>query len=356
MRRFITLLAFAGSCGGVTPAFAQTVDTALIRASIDSATPYLAKARKRTTSTVIKAWLDSASVLMTHATDALHVPPPIVVVPPPPPPIPAPVPAPSGAYASVVSDSFTTYSSTADLLSHFSVNAGGTGQWDASKYTGLNAQLVSLDRTVLCDGHPTMRYDQPGGTMNTPQVYADFPNRQALAKTWYRVTLRYSPGWTTRGTLTNSSNAYKVIGWGLSGADGSGRLEITNTIQYEIYEGASLRTGGAATSNTPATYGYPGSIATEWTDGKFYDYVILIDHTTKDGVIKAWYGLHGTVPTYRASATSSRLDGLVFYPVYSVMIGMNFNQVRAATQSQSINICRFEAVDATKYANPFGVQ
>ena len=68
-----------------------------------------------------------------------------------------------------------------------------------------------------------------------------------LGTMWFRAKVRFSHGFTTTGTLTNSSNAYKLFGWNYADSYGSGRLEITNTTQYQLYYG-SLTTTNVPTS------------------------------------------------------------------------------------------------------------
>jgi len=249
----------------------------------------------------------------------------------------------------VTSDDFTKYASTADLLHNITSNAGGTGDPHTSLYSdGGNASLVELDNTVRYNGHATMKYNQPGGVDLTPQLYAYF---SGLSHIWYRVKVRFSPGFTTTGTLTNSANAYKLISWGWSGADGSGRIEITNTSQYELYEnvqsGPSLAGGGA--------YLAAGTVSTEWTDGGWYDYIVEVDHTQPNGVIRLWRAKDGQTPVYQGQTQEKMNNGSLMPPITHISVGLNFNQIRAAGQNQALWWGEWEVVDGAQHANPFGV-
>lgn len=247
----------------------------------------------------------------------------------------------------LASDDFTHYGSTAGLQNNITTNAGGTGNTVTALYhDGLNARWISLDNTVLYNGHPTMKYDQPSGTASTPQLGVYFP---AVPHIWYRIKVRFSPGFTTTGTIVNSANAYKLLSWGWDGPNGSGRLEITNTTGYEIYEnvqvGPSLTGGGQ--------YLEAGSISTEWTDAGWYDYVIEVDHTQPTGVIRLWRAKDGQTPVYQGQVSEKMNDGTMMPPLTNISVGLNFNQIR--TQSQAVWWGEWEVVDGTQHPNPFGL-
>lgn len=294
---------------------------------------------------------DTAVVAPTPKPDtAIPAPPPVVT----PAPTSTPTPPPSGTSLSgkqFIGDDFSKYASTADLRARITTNIGGTGTGNLLYTDGQNATMADLDKTVLYDGHATMRYNQPAGSGSTAQLWAAFP--KPLAKVWFRARIRFSPGFTTTGTLTNSSNAYKLLGWGWSGYDGSGRLEITNTTQYDSYWGmASRALNGATVGGGNHTSG--GNVTTEWTDGAWYTYILLLDHSQPTGVTKVWIGRDGVTPTLRATTTGTMTDSSALPLLNYVFLGMNFNQVR--TKAQSLWYGAWEVVDGTQYADPFGVQ
>ncbi len=249
----------------------------------------------------------------------------------------------------LVSDDFTKYSNTADLLSNITSIAGGTGAWNNSFYgDGLNAGLAELDKTVLYNGHATMKYNQSGGVYLTPQLHAYFPSRPHI---WYRAKVRFSPGFTTAGVTANAANAYKLLSWGWNGPDGSGRVEITNTSQYELYESVQTgpsRTGGGAIMTA-------GNINTEWTDGGWYDYIIEVDHSQPIGMIRLWRAKDGQSPIYQGQMQEKMDDGSSMPPLTNISVGLNFNQVRAPNQNQAVWWGEWEVVDGAQHPNPFGV-
>ena len=253
----------------------------------------------------------------------------------------------------IVADSFSEYASTAALMARITANnPGGTGGANAFYGDGINASLASIDTSVRYNGHATLKLSQPGGVANTPWLAVAFP---PTAHIWYRAKIRFSPGWTTTGTLppSQSSNAYKMLSWGWvgSGFDGSGRIEITNTNEYELYEnvqsGPSLIGGG--------NYLQAGNVTTEWTDGGWYDYVVEVDHSTNPGVIRLWRGKDGVAPAYSGQATEKMNNGAPMPPLSGISVGLNFNQVRAPNQNQAIWWGQWEVVDGSKHPNPFNL-
>ena len=227
---------------------------------------------------------------------------------------------------------------------------GGTGPTVGSFYgDGINASLASIDNSVLYNGHPTLKLSQPGGVANTPWLGVALPS--PTAHIWYRAKIRFSPGWTTTGTLSNSANAYKVLSWGWSGVDGSGRLEITNTNEYELYEnvqsGPSLVGGGG--------YLKAGTVSTEWTDGAWYDYIIEVDHSVNPGVIRLWRSKDGSAPVYQGQMAETMNSGSPMPPLTGISVGLNFNQTRAPSQNQAVWWGQWEVVDGTQHPNPFGL-
>ena len=250
-------------------------------------------------------------------------------------------------------DDFTQYHNTADLMANTSSLIGGTGNYQTVLYNdGANANLVSLDTVVRYNGHATMRYDQPGGVATTPTLHHAFYSVAPLTKMWLRAKIRFSPGYTTTGTLTNSANAYKMLGWGWSGFNGRGSLEISNTNEYEFYWYVFNSTGQTIAGGNVSS---AGTISTEWTDGGWYDYILEYEITSDTTAIaRAWFQKDGAAPTLRAVTTGAGPVGTI-PAVNAVFLGLNFNQVRATTQNQSIWYGQWEVVDGTQHPNPFSI-
>lgn len=231
-------------------------------------------------------------------------------------------------------------------------NPGGTGPRSGSFYgDGINASLASIDGSVIYNGHATLKLSQPGGVSNTPWLGVGLPS--PLAHIWYRVKIRFSPGYTTVGTLANSANAYKMLSWVWNGFNGSGRLELSNTNQYQLYENVQALSNGSLVGG--GTDLIAGSISTEWSDGAWYDYIIEVDHSQNVGVIRLWRGKDGQPPVYQGQALEKMQDGTQMPPLTGVTVGLNFNQTRAPNQNQAVWWGQWEVVDGTLHVNPFGV-
>jgi hypothetical protein len=250
-------------------------------------------------------------------------------------------------------DDFTSYSSTAALLSSITANAGGTGPASGSLYSdGVNASLVQLDPTTLYNGHPTMKYTQPGGTASTPWLAVYFTPTSHI---WYRAKVRFSPGWTDTGTLTNSANAYKMLSWGYQGYYGSGRLELTNTNQYDFYWNIQSTTDGSLVGG--GNHANAGTVSGEWTTGAWYDYIIEVDHSAgSTGVARIWMAPDGQTPVLKGTVSGNMVNGSQLPLINCITVGLNFNQTRTATQTQAIWWGQWEVVDGSKYPNPFNVR
>lgn len=297
--------------------------------------------------------IGTAAVLTRPTTRTPTPPPPVVVdtnpvvtTPPTPPTNPS-----SSTW--VVGDSFTQYKTTAAFLANVSSAIGGTGNPGTSVYTdGANASQASIDPTVLYNGHQTLKYTQPGGIANSPELWAKVsPSSKNI---WFRAKIRFSPGFTTTGVTPNSAAAYKLLGMAWDTYDGSLRLEITNTTQYQLYWGPTAKSSGVAL--VTVQYGDMKNITTEWTDGQWYDYIIDLDFTKPQGVARVWRAKDGQAPVLTGTSATSMLSASNPWPnINQVMLGMNFNQQRAAGQNQALWYGRWEAIDGIAHPNPYGL-
>lgn len=232
------------------------------------------------------------------------------------------------------------YASTAAFLAN--VGSGYTYSYVR------NPQLAEIDKTVTYNGHPTLKYNQPGGTDATPEVSVQFPaSSPSLSSFWYRAKIRFQPGWTTTGTLTSSANAYKIFGWGWATSDGRGTLELTNTNEYQL--SSDVRTPSSSFGWASAGY-----TSTEWTDGAWYDLIIHFETNSSSTTrTRMWLARDGETPKLRATMNAT-VNGTP-PKVDRISLGMNFNQVRAASQTQALWYGQWEVIDGTRYANPFGL-
>lgn len=300
------------------------------------------------------ATINSASAslraLITAATPVAPVTPTPVPVTPVPPVTPTPVPV-TGSYTPLLSDTFTSYKSTAALQAAISTTAGGTGTGAVMYQNGWLASLASIDPSVLYAGHQTVKLSMPGGKKDCPALWANLPSAQDIL--WFRTKIRFSPGFTTTGTLSGG-NAFKLLAWGHDTYDGSGRLEIANTNQYQLYWNIQAKNTGTLVGG--GTYAIDGNITTEWTDGGWYDYIIKVDRSKGTSAqIAVWMAKDGSSPVLKASTSETMANGSALPHIVSVGFAIEFNQVRTANQTQALWIGYWEAVNGTQYPNPYGL-
>lgn len=292
----------------------------------------------------------SLRALITAATPVTPVTPTPVPVTPVPPVTPTPVPV-TGSYTPLLSDTFTSYKTTAALQAAISTAAGGTGTGVVMYQNGWLAPLASIDPSVLYNGHQTAKLSMPGGKKDCPALWANLPSAQDII--WFRTKIRFSPGFTTIGTATGG-NAFKLLAWGHDTYDGSGRLEIANTTQYQLYWNIQAKNTGTLVGG--GQYAIGGNITTEWTDGGWYDYIIKVDRSKGTSAqIAVWMAKDGSTPVLKTSTTETMKDGSALPHLVSVGFAIEFNQVRAANQTQAIWIGQWEVVSGTTSLSPYGL-
>lgn len=290
----------------------------------------------------------SLRALITAATPGTPVTPtpvPVQPVTPPPPPV-------TGSYTTLLSDTFTSYKTTAALQAAIATTAGGAGTGPILYQDGWLANLVSIDSSVSYLGHPTMKFSMPGGQKNCPALWADLPSAQDTI--WFRTKIRFSSGFTTTGTATGG-NAFKLLSWGHDTYDGSGRLEIANTNQYQLYWNIQAKNTGTLVGG--GQYAFPGAITTEWSDGGWYDYILKIDRSQgTSGTAAVWMAKDGATPVLKGTTPLETMqNGSAMPHIVSVGFAIEFNQVRAASQTQAIWVGQWEVVNGTIYPDPYGL-
>lgn len=251
-----------------------------------------------------------------------------------------------------MSDDFSRYANTAALLNNISRNSnGGTGNPATSLYAYVESgNLLELDRAVLFNGHPTAKYNMPGNSNAVPELQVYFPGGRTLQDMWLRVTLRFSPGWTTDGVLQNAGKGYKLLGWGWDTQNGRGSIEfgpVTDvTIGWYVFSNAG---------NSMAPYVFSNRLPAGWRSGTdWYDIVVHYQQTSATSVREQWWmGLNGTPLIPQGELTGTMIPGQTVPRVNRVALGEVFNQVRAANQSEALWYGQWEVVDGSQYPNPF---
>jgi hypothetical protein len=245
-----------------------------------------------------------------------------------------------------------------DNFSQYAGNAAFQQLLAAKNFYGvdnIDPQLASIDPTVLYNGHQTMRYTFPGGDGSSPQLVVPVP---FLRNMWLRVKVRWSPGWTTTGTLTSSANAYKFLSWGWYGLNGRGEITITNTTEYQnLIDVFPPEYGKAGSRASIADYNSAGRIANEWSDGQWYDYIVHYEITgTYTSRQRFWVVKDGGTPVLRATSSVTSYSDVPLPPIDRVQLGRNYNQMRLPNQTMYLWYGQWEVYDGTKNPMPFGLQ
>lgn len=289
-----------------------------------------------TASSSLKALIKAAQTTPQPTPAPVPTPAPTPTPSPDPVPTPSPTPTPSGIV--LLGDDYTGYANTNALRANM-----GPGKLYNDP---INTTLVDLDTSILYNGHPTARYNQPAGGGQTPQLWASLP--YGLTDMWLRAKIRFQPGWSTVGTKPNTANAYKLMGWGWAGTDGSSRLEITNTTQYTFNWSVSGASSGPAVDTTDGP-----QVKAEWQDGLFYDYVVHYKALDTKHVQQSWwYCKDGAIPQLVKTITGVMTSGNV--PLLNrVGLGMNINQ--NIPKAQYLNWGKWEVIDGAKYPNPYNL-
>lgn len=246
-------------------------------------------------------------------------------------------------------DDFAGYADTMALRNAIVVGAGGLGGGPILYTDGWHCDQVSLDPTVPYNGHATLKMTLPGGVQNCPMLWAQLPKNLDIL--WFRARMRFSPGFTDTGTLTNSANAIKLLAFGHTTYDGSARLEVTNTTQYTLYWNVQAKNTGTLIGGGQTVS--PGRITTEWTPGaQWWDYIIKADRTT--GLVSVWGGIDGQPKTLIATTPPETMqDGSAMPQIDKVGFTIEFNQVRAASNTEYLWLGAWEVIDGSVFPNPY---
>ena len=197
-----------------------------------------------------------------------------------------------------------------------------------------------------------------GGPGSSPRLKKTLPSPQEGI--WYRFRMKYSQGWSSAGPdPAGHANSYKIAFWTWEGYDGRGEVLLTNTFDYGTGVGVLGSSGYLNYSETALPNSAPnfGRITTEWTDGEWYEFVILYQKTGANSARHAYWR--------RRLTTAGRISpgawvfhglsiaGAVTPRVTSVELGANRNKNNPSTMY--IYWGPWEVVAARGTENPFGV-
>ncbi len=249
--------------------------------------------------------------------------------------------------ALVAQDVFSRYANTAALQAV--LNARNFYASD-----NINPTLASIDTGTKYNGGNSMMYTFPGGQSSSAQLVVPV---RPLSNMWLRVKVRWSPGFTTTGTIVQSANAYKFLSWAWQGLNGRGEITITNTNEYQnLIDVFPPEYGQAGSRASIADYNGAGRIATEWSDGGWYDYIVhyeILTPTTSRQ--RFWVARDGQTPVLRATSNVTSYSDVPLPPINRVQLGRNFNQMRLPGQTMYLWYGQWEIFDGTVNNRPFGM-
>lgn len=263
---------------------------------------------------------------------------------------PSPVPTVTNrSYAPILSDDFSKYADTQAFLANKSL------------YTFIMfPNLFSIDPSMPYKGHASLKFSQPGNMADTPELQVTPP--VLLKHFWYRLKIRFSPGWTTVGNGTTwngtkfipSGASYKIFGYTWSDYYSRGHLLYSNTREYQVAISATTKDTNIKVMNGPIVGGFAAS--SEWQDGQWYEIIVHYETLPNNkSATQMYLAKDGAVQVKHEETTATMQSGYAMPQVSLFLLGMNFNQVRNPGQNQALWYGEWEIVDGSQYPNPYGL-
>lgn len=261
-----------------------------------------------------------------------------------------PVPPP-GSYTTVAGDDWLGYANTAALVA-----AGIFGANDGRFSVASNI-------AILPDAFfgQVARITQPQDNSTTAnsgwtvQLVRVFPT--PIDQAWYRLRVRWSPGWTTVGPYpAGAANSYKLAFILWQGYSARAEIEFSNTSQYII--GFSFQGVSCSSTILPGSTSW-GNVTTEWTNGDWWEYILYYQKTgatsarqrfwrrqlTSGGtLLNSGFAFQGEEVTSCSNTTPQ---------ARAITLGANKNKTTPA--DQYIYWGPWEVVDGSAFPNPWGV-
>jgi hypothetical protein len=245
------------------------------------------------------------------------------------------------------------------LTTNTAVDPGlaGTGTYPNTRWSdGLGVDLISLDSTVLYNGHRTWKrriVRDPSGEA-TPfygmlgyyfDNIVDDLTTTTLTDMWVRRKLLFQSPFSTVGVGGPGANALKVgphIHEQVSGSRAGCSISNTDLFALECYWGTP----------TEVNIGYHVG-STAFMDDNWYDQIYHIGVGDAGKVRQTmWMNIDGLTPVLRgdeqAVAVAPIIDSVDIF-------GQNMNQNMNVGEEQVYWIAEIEIVDGSVYPNPFGL-
>lgn len=251
-------------------------------------------------------------------------------------------------YTAVLGDDWVRYADTPALLAAVRWFAPDESRFRAAEQVAIVSDPIfgRVARiTQPADPDPQTR----GGF--SPQLRRSLP--EPLGKVWFRLRVKFSPGWTTSGSYPPGwANSYKLAFLLWQGYSGRAEIEFSNTRQYITGVGVQ----GVRCSEIPLPGSQPfGNVTTEWSGGDWWEFVMYYERIDSHTFRQRWWRRQLTASgsrvdnafTFRGSEMSCPSAPLV----RGIALGANKN--KAAPVTQYIYWGPWEVVDGSAYPNPF---
>ncbi|KPL02361.1 MAG: hypothetical protein AMK75_02870 [Planctomycetes bacterium SM23_65] len=209
-----------------------------------------------------------------------------------------------------------------------------------------------------------VRMTQPKQDLSgNPRGGRTFFHTQKFAKPldnfWVRLRVRYSPGFTLRGSSPRHANAsYKLFFILFQKATGRSGIEFANGTQYFYSNGQG--NFKRKTEKGFGTHKHGGHVEGEWTDGEWYEHIIHREVTGPNMYVHRFYRRRLTengkivdLPWNFWGLETIGQEGQVARPVRAIQLGANKN--KSNDQTQHLYWGPWEVVDGSRYPNPFNL-
>ena len=242
--------------------------------------------------------------------------------------------SPGGSYARLAGDDWRAYASASQLSAY---------------YSSGDLARVSLAADPVFG--QVVRITQAAGSTSSPRLTRALP--APASRVWYRWRARFSPGWSTGG------GGWTMAQWTWSGHNGlmsAGFSGTSHALTFNVRDAAWRYLNYAETQLSGSTSW--GGVGTQFSDGEWYEYVMLWDKTGATTARAHWWTRRlttgGRVESRPWTYYGTSLSGSTTPQVGAVSLGAG-NLSRAPAAAQHVFWGPWEVVDGTRYANPFGM-
>lgn len=247
---------------------------------------------------------------------------------------PSTAPPPSGSYAKLLGDDWRSYTSKTALSTYYS-----------------SADLANVDLVSDPTFGQVVRLRHAAGSTSSPRLTRSLP--APANRVWYRWRVKFSPGWTTGG------GTWTMGQWTWSGYNGASTVGFSGTshqLGFNVRDAAYRYLSYAETQLSGSSTW--GSVGTEFSDGQWYEYVMLWEKTGSSTGRHHWWVRRlttgGAIVNNPWKYYGISLSGAATPQVAAVSLGAS-NLSRAPASTQYAYWGPWEVVDGTRYPNPFGM-